>query len=103
MDLIVSPRGTARWGALRLRCAIGRGGVTRGKREGDGATPVGAWPMRELLFRADRVLRPRTRLPARPIGEADGWCDAPEDPRYNRPVAHPYGASAERLRRADRL
>ena len=103
MDLIVSPAGIARWGAARFRCAIGRSGVTRAKREGDGATPIGAWPMRELLFRPDRVLRPRTRLPARPIAPADGWCDAPGDARYNRPVRHPSKASAERLWRGDRL
>jgi L,D-peptidoglycan transpeptidase YkuD (ErfK/YbiS/YcfS/YnhG family) len=103
MDLIVSPRGAARWGRLRLRCAVGRGGVTMAKREGDGATPVGAWPMRELLYRADRVLRPRTALPAHVIRRDDGWCDAPEDALYNRPVRHPYPASAEHLWRADRL
>jgi L,D-peptidoglycan transpeptidase YkuD (ErfK/YbiS/YcfS/YnhG family) len=103
MDLIVSPDGTARWGGLRMRCALGRSGVTREKREGDGATPVGRWLMRELLFRPDRVLRPRTGLAARPDARHDRRCDAREDARYNRPVRHPHGASAEHLWRADRL
>jgi L,D-peptidoglycan transpeptidase YkuD (ErfK/YbiS/YcfS/YnhG family) len=108
MDLVVTPLGVAhwgvaRWGERRFRCALGRGGVARHKREGDGATPVGAWPMRELLFRPDRALRPRTALPPRPIAPQDGWCDAPDDPRYNRPVALPYSCSAERLWRHDRV
>jgi L,D-peptidoglycan transpeptidase YkuD (ErfK/YbiS/YcfS/YnhG family) len=33
----------------------------------------------------------------------DGWCDAPGDRNYNRPVRHPYPASAERLWREDEL
>jgi L,D-peptidoglycan transpeptidase YkuD (ErfK/YbiS/YcfS/YnhG family) len=36
-----------------------------------------------------------------PIEPDDGWCDDPADPNYNRPVKHPYTASAERLWRED--
>ena len=39
----------------------------------------------------------------RAIRPRDGWCDAPADRNYNRPVRHPYPASAERLWRADGL
>ena len=103
MDLIVRPGGWAEWSGRRLRCAIGRGGIVCGKHEGDGGTPVGAWAMRELLYRPDRGERPATGLPARAIGRGDGWCDAPEDPAYNLPVALPYPASAENLWRRDRV
>ena len=106
MDLIVRPGGVAEWAGIRLRCAVGRGGILAEKREGDGGTPVGAWPMRELLYRPDRVERgaPQTGgLPARAIRREDGWCDAPEDPAYNRSVRLPYPASAERLWRRDRV
>jgi L,D-peptidoglycan transpeptidase YkuD (ErfK/YbiS/YcfS/YnhG family) len=33
----------------------------------------------------------------------DGWCDHPFDRNYNRPVRHPYPASAEALWRVDDL
>jgi L,D-peptidoglycan transpeptidase YkuD (ErfK/YbiS/YcfS/YnhG family) len=49
------------------------------------------------------VRRPRARLPLRPIRPNDGWCDDPADRNYNRPVRHPYPASAERLWRQDHL
>jgi L,D-peptidoglycan transpeptidase YkuD (ErfK/YbiS/YcfS/YnhG family) len=42
-------------------------------------------------------------LPARPLRPADGWCDAVGDRNYNRPVRHPYPASAEKLWRSDSL
>jgi L,D-peptidoglycan transpeptidase YkuD (ErfK/YbiS/YcfS/YnhG family) len=103
MDLLVSPDGFALWGGQRLRCALGRGGVDMVKREGDGKTPVGAWAMRRLLYRPDREPLPATGLAHQPIAPADGWCDAPADPDYNRPVVLPHGASAERLWRADHV
>lgn len=47
--------------------------------------------------------RPVTGLPVNAINPADGWCDALEDRNYNRPVCHPYPASAEVLWRDDAL
>jgi L,D-peptidoglycan transpeptidase YkuD (ErfK/YbiS/YcfS/YnhG family) len=101
MNLIVDPSGSAVWGGSRLRCALGRGGVRRDTREGDGATPVGSWAMRRLLYRADRIGRPDTALPSSVIRQDDGWCDAPQDENYNLPVRLPYAASAETLYRQD--
>lgn len=73
----------------------------RDKREGDGATPVGRFPLRAVWYRADNVERPATDLPLQEIQRRDGWCDASEDPNYNRPVQLPYTASAERMWRDD--
>lgn len=106
MELIVSEADgsyQARWGAWDWRCAVGHGGLTRAKREGDGMTPIGVWPMRRLFYREDRLSRPKTGLPCRAITATDGWCDAPEDPAYNHLVALPFGPSHEVLRRDDAL
>lgn len=86
-------------------CALGRGGITALKREGDGATPRG--PMRLLggYYRADGLVsRPAaTPLAMRRIGPALGWCDAPGDANYNRPVRLPTRTSHERMMREDHL
>jgi L,D-peptidoglycan transpeptidase YkuD (ErfK/YbiS/YcfS/YnhG family) len=89
----------------RQGCAIGRNGVVEAdkKREGDGCTPAGTWPLRRVLYRADRVSRPRTVLPIAQLTIDDGWCDAPHDACYNRPVRLPHPSSAERLWRDDHL
>jgi len=89
----------------RVRCALGRSGVIAAaeKREGDGATPLGAWPMRRVLYRPDRGEAPVAGLPVAPIAQGDGWCDDPADRNYNRPVPLPYGASCEEMWREDEL
>jgi L,D-peptidoglycan transpeptidase YkuD (ErfK/YbiS/YcfS/YnhG family) len=87
------------------KAALGRTGVIAesDKREGDGATPLGCYPLRRVLYRPDRVAEPQTRLPVRAILPDDGWCDAPEDAGYNRLVRLPYPASCETLYREDSL
>lgn len=101
MDLIVSAEGWASWNGTRYRCALGPSGALREKREGDGATPMGRFPFRRLLYRADRLPAPAAHLPLQAIDPADGWCDDPESPSYNRAVRLPFGASHERLWRED--
>ena len=101
MDLVVDGDGCAAWGAQVFRAALGHAGISREKREGDHATPHGRFLLREVLYRADRLAIPRTRLPFRALEPEDGWCDAAGDRRYNRRVRLPYPASAERLWRED--
>lgn len=95
--------GATQIGWQRLACALGKSGPSTVKHEGDGATPVGRLVLREVLYRADRIRRPRTALPLARIRPDDGWCDAPADRNYNRRVRLPYPASAEALWREDRL
>lgn len=96
-------RGTLLAGAVALPCAIGAGGRRADKREGDGATPRGTFPLLSAFYRPDRGPRPRCCLPLRRSEPADGWCDDAGHPNYNRPVRLPFGAGHERMWRDDRL
>jgi len=88
-----------------FRCALGKGGIrpAEAKREGDGATPAALLPLRRVLYRADRGPAPRCAVPVEPLAPADGWCDDPAHPLYNRPVPTPFDASHERLWREDHV
>ncbi len=58
--------------------------------------PVGRFGLVNVFYRADRLPRPVTRLPAAPVRHDLGWCDDPTDRRYNRPVRLPCPARHER-------
>ena len=103
MNIRISATGELQWDSRTYRCALGRGGVRADKREGDGATPVGQFPLRRVLYRPDRLSAPTTRLPVAPLAPDDGWCDDPADPQYNRPVRLPYAGRHEELWRADAI
>jgi L,D-peptidoglycan transpeptidase YkuD (ErfK/YbiS/YcfS/YnhG family) len=97
-----SRRGLLLAGGFAWPCALGRGGVRIGKREGDGASPLATLRAVRLFYRADHGLRPATHLPVTRIA-GQGWCDDAGDRNYNRLVPLPYRASHEVMRRADRL
>ncbi len=96
-------------GGARWPCALGRAGVIAGaaKREGDGATPSGCWPLRRVLYRPDRLAGApstgATGLPTRAITPDLGWCDDPGHADYNRLIDLPHPAGHETLWREDGL
>ncbi len=102
-DILVTSDGILSYGGLRFRCALGKGGVRpeADKREGDGATPLGRYAIRQVLYRPDRLTAPYTRHPLQALTPQDGWCDDPADPAYNRFVMLPQSASHEKLWRED--
>ncbi|MBO6795780.1 L,D-transpeptidase family protein [Maricaulis sp.] len=105
MDWKVSTDGWITGADIHVRAALGRSGVIAAddKREGDGATPTGRYPVRRVLYRPDRGEPPETALPCRALREDDGWCDAPQDAAYNCPVRLPFMASHEKMWREDEL
>jgi L,D-peptidoglycan transpeptidase YkuD (ErfK/YbiS/YcfS/YnhG family) len=96
-------RGFLRLGALNLKCALGRSGITYLKREGDGATPAGRLRLISLIVRPHRGLRPSTPLPCRIMRRNDGWCEDKRSGLYNRPIRLPSAAGHETMWRADHL
>ena len=90
-------------GPFRIACALGPAGVVRDKREGDGGTPAGRFPLLWGYYRPDRPRPPAGGIPLRPLRRDSGWCEALESPRYNRPVALPARDCTDRMWREDRL
>ena len=99
-DIVVTHTG-ARFLGHTFPCSHGRTGITRNKREGDGATPAGTHRITGLLYRSDRIRKPADW--ALPIGPGDLWSDDPKDPDYNMMVTAPHAFGHERLYRADPL
>ena len=87
-----------------FKCSLGKNGVVdSSKVEGDGKTPIGRYPFRQVFYRSDRVDKPVTILNTMSLAITDGWCDEPSDANYNRYVSLPYPSSHEDLYRDDDL
>ena len=84
-----------------MPCVIGKNGVSKLKREGDGKTPTGKHQIVGMLYRPDKISRPRKwALPIRP---RDIWSDDVKDPNYNLMGTSPSLFGHEQLFRSDRL
>jgi L,D-peptidoglycan transpeptidase YkuD (ErfK/YbiS/YcfS/YnhG family) len=96
--------GRLSWPGGTARAVCGRSGVSADKREGDGASPAGIFPLVRAFYRPDRIAPPPdTGLGLAALRPADGWVDDPLDPQYNRLVRRPYPARHEAMWRADGL
>ena len=73
-----------------FRCQVGAGGFKNvaKKVEGDKTTPIGKWRLVKLYYRADRVLRPKSKkkniLKINRITKYCGWCDDIRSNHYNK-------------------
>ena len=92
-----------RFGPLVFRAALGRGGITAFKREGDGCTPRARMAVLSGFRRGGMLTPVRAGILLFRAGDKDGWCDAPNHAAYNQPVRLPFAASHETLVRDDVL
>jgi len=99
--ITVNPDGRLFFGKKIYKCALGKSGVSKNKREGDGATPVGTFPIREVFYRPDRVAKPKGQIPISKLKPNDAWSDDPKHDNYNKKVSMPHEGRIERLWRTD--
>jgi L,D-peptidoglycan transpeptidase YkuD (ErfK/YbiS/YcfS/YnhG family) len=90
-------------GGVVYRCALGRAGLVRAKREGDDGTPIGVWRILLLLHRPAKLCRGGLRLPTKALRQSDHWCDDSRSFLYNRPLRGPSRFHSEKLWRDDAL
>ena len=81
----------------KIKCSIGKRGLTSKKKEGDSKTPKGRFKFEFLLFRKDRVKKIYSKLKKIEISKNMGWCDDVKSHNYNRLIKFPFNRSAEKL------
>ena len=81
----------------KIKCSIGKRGLTSNKREGDEKTPRGKFKFLLLLYRKDRVPGFRCKIKKKSINKNMGWCDDPTSRHYNKLIYFPFEHSAEKL------
>ena len=87
----------------KLKCSIGKSGLTNFKKEGDLATPKGLFKLGLLYYRKDRIKSLKCKIKKRVIKKSMGWCNDSRSKKYNREIYFPFKYSAEKLYRRDRI
>ena len=86
----------------KLKCAVGKSGITNNKKEGDLSTPKGTYKINALYYRKDKIKKFKCKINQKEIKRNMGWCDDINSNKYNKEITFPYDYSAERLFRKDR-
>jgi len=81
----------------RIKCAIGKRGITRKKQEGDNKTPTGSFKFNSIFYRKDRIPKIKAYLPKIIIKKNMGWCDDSNSKFYNKLIKFPFDFRAEKL------
>ena len=87
----------------KLKCSIGKSGITNSKKEGDLATPKGIFKLGLLYYRKDRNKSLKSKLKKRTIKKNMGWCDDIKSKKYNQEIHFPFKYGAEKLYRKDKI
>ena len=81
----------------KLKCTVGKNGISYKKKEGDNKTPRGKFKIEYILYRKDRIINLRTRLKILEIKKDMGWCDDSNSKNYNQLIKIPFKYSYEKL------
>ena len=87
----------------KLKCSIGKSGLTRSKKEGDLATPKGLFKLGLLYYRKDRIKLRKCAIKRKIIKKNMGWCHDTRSKKYNKEISFPFKYRAEKLYRKDNI
>jgi L,D-peptidoglycan transpeptidase YkuD (ErfK/YbiS/YcfS/YnhG family) len=85
----------------KLKCSIGKSGISKSKKEGDLGTPKGLFKLGCLYYRKDRIKLPKCKIVKKTIKKNTGWCDDSRSIKYNKKINFPFKYHAEKLYRKD--
>jgi len=88
-------------GEFKLKCCLGKKGISKNKFEGDLTTPKGKFKLGKLYWRADRVQKPKTSLFCKKIKKNMGWCNDINSRYYNKEIKKNKKIKHEKLFRYD--
>jgi len=100
--IIVNKNGTLIHNKKLFKCAIGKAGIAKKKKEGDRKTPAGIFSLGKVFYRSDRIKNLKTKLKKIKITKNMAWCDNSNDKNYNK-LIFLKKPNKEMLYRKDRL
>jgi len=101
MIIKLKNKDTLNVGEFKLKCCIGKKGISKNKIEGDLRTPSGKFKLGTLYWRSDRTKKPETKLFCKKIKKNMGWCNDVNSSYYNKEIKISKKIKYEKLYRHD--
>ena len=102
MIIRLKNKDTLNVGEFKLKCCIGKKGISKKKIEGDWTTPSGEFKIGNLYWRSDKIKKPETKLFCKKIKKNMGWCNDINSAFYNKEIKVNKKIKHEKLYRHDR-
>ena len=87
----------------KVKCALGKRGIGKKKKEGDLITPIGQYKIKYILYRKDRIKKIQSKLRKIVIKKNMGWCNDLKSKDYNKLINLPFNYSYEELFRKENI
>jgi len=87
----------------KIKCSIGKSGISSSKIEGDLSTPKGIFKIGPLYYRKDRNKIVKCNIKKKIIKKKMGWCNDSRSKKYNQEIIFPFNYKAEKLYRKDNI
>ena len=81
----------------KVKCAVGKRGISSKKVEGDNKTPRGTFKIQAIYYRKDRMKELKSLIKKKNIRKNMGWCDDSKSKKYNKLIKFPFSWGAEKL------
>jgi len=101
--IIINKSSYLKYKNFRFRCALGKAGIGKKKKEGDNITPKGLYKIVKIYYRKDRIKKVSSKFKLIKITKNIGWCDDPNSEKYNQIINLPTKYSYEKLYRKDNV
>ncbi len=97
--IIINKSSYLKYKNFRFRCALGKAGIGKKKKEGDNITPIGLYKIVKIYYRNDRIRKISSKFKLIKITKNIGWCDDPNSEKYNQIINLPTKYGYEKLYR----
>jgi L,D-peptidoglycan transpeptidase YkuD (ErfK/YbiS/YcfS/YnhG family) len=101
--IYINKSGYLKYKNHKFKCALGKAGIGKKKKEGDNITPEGIYKVIKIFYRKDRIKRLVSEIELIKIKKNMGWCNDPKSKKYNQLIYLPTKYSHEKLFRRDHV
>ena len=101
--IIINKSGYLKYKNYKFKCALGKSGIGKKRKEGDNITPKGTFNLIKIYYREDRVKKLSSKFKLIKITKKMGWCDDPKSKKYNQLIKLPTKYSHEILYRRENI